>query len=60
CPLPGHPCLDGVDDAEVLAAVAAFTDRAPGPAGRARQARPPTDPMTAPGRRPGTERGASV
>ncbi|MFF8640931.1 glycosyltransferase family 9 protein [Streptomyces sp. NPDC015345] len=61
CPLPGHPCLDGVDDAEVLAAVARLTDRAPGPAGRTRPVTP-TDPMTAPGRTPGTERerGASV
>jgi ADP-heptose:LPS heptosyltransferase len=24
CPVPGHPCLDGVDDADVLAAVAAL------------------------------------
>ncbi|MEU0171731.1 glycosyltransferase family 9 protein, partial [Streptomyces iakyrus] len=26
CPVPGHPCLDGIGDAEVLAAVAALTD----------------------------------
>ncbi|MEV5440670.1 glycosyltransferase family 9 protein [Streptomyces sp. NPDC052682] len=26
CPLPGHPCLDGIGDAEVLAAVAALED----------------------------------
>jgi ADP-heptose:LPS heptosyltransferase len=25
CPTPGHPCLDGIDDAEVLAAVAALS-----------------------------------
>ncbi|MFJ3441046.1 glycosyltransferase family 9 protein [Streptomyces sp. NPDC086081] len=25
CPVPGHPCLDGIGDAEVLAAVAALT-----------------------------------
>ncbi|WP_432118746.1 glycosyltransferase family 9 protein [Streptomyces sp. bgisy032] len=31
CPVPGHPCLDGIGDAEVLAAVAALTDD---PAGR--------------------------
>ncbi|MET7292932.1 glycosyltransferase family 9 protein [Streptomyces griseoloalbus] len=24
CPVPGHPCLDGIDDADVLAAVAAL------------------------------------
>lgn len=28
CPAPGHPCLDGVGDAEVLAAVAALGGRA--------------------------------
>jgi ADP-heptose:LPS heptosyltransferase len=33
CPVEGHPCLDGVSDAEVLAAVAALIGRAaPGPA----------------------------
>ncbi|WP_328773834.1 glycosyltransferase family 9 protein [Streptomyces sp. NBC_00286] len=26
CPLPGHPCLDGIGDAEVLAAVAALDE----------------------------------
>ncbi|GAB2878444.1 glycosyltransferase family 9 protein [Streptomyces deserti] len=26
CPVPGHPCLDGIGDAEVLAAVAALED----------------------------------
>ncbi|MGW7212542.1 hypothetical protein ACWGI7_08580, partial [Streptomyces collinus] len=31
CPLPGHPRLDGIGDAEVLAAVAALTGH---PAGR--------------------------
>jgi hypothetical protein len=25
CPVPGHPCLDSVTDAEVLAAVAVLT-----------------------------------
>ncbi|MFI9584728.1 glycosyltransferase family 9 protein [Streptomyces sp. NPDC052236] len=31
CPVPGHPCLDGVGDAEVLAAVAALGEwTAPG------------------------------
>jgi histidinol-phosphate phosphatase family protein len=30
CPVPGHPCLDGVDPADVLAAVRVLTD---GPAG---------------------------
>ncbi|MFI0235121.1 glycosyltransferase family 9 protein [Streptomyces sp. NPDC016845] len=29
CPLPGHPCLDGVGDAEVLKAVAALADGVP-------------------------------
>ncbi|MFH8606936.1 glycosyltransferase family 9 protein [Streptomyces sp. NPDC018029] len=33
CPVPGHPCLDGVGDAEVLAAVAALTSDAAGTAG---------------------------
>ncbi|GAB2746774.1 glycosyltransferase family 9 protein [Streptomyces bullii] len=31
CPVPGHPCLDGIGDAEVLAAVAALEE---GRAGR--------------------------
>ncbi|MFI8192305.1 glycosyltransferase family 9 protein [Streptomyces sp. NPDC085946] len=26
CPVPGHPCLDGIGDAEVLAAVAALAE----------------------------------
>ncbi|MCF1650047.1 glycosyltransferase family 9 protein [Streptomyces indiaensis] len=34
CPVPGHPCLDGVGDGEVLAAVAALADR---PADRGEQ-----------------------
>ncbi len=34
CPAPGHPCLDGVGDAEVLAAVAALGGRARPEAGR--------------------------
>ncbi|MFJ8595295.1 glycosyltransferase family 9 protein [Streptomyces sp. NPDC093598] len=34
CPVPGHPCLDGIGDAEVLAAVAALTDH---PADRGEQ-----------------------
>jgi ADP-heptose:LPS heptosyltransferase len=29
CPVPGHPCLDGVSDAEVLAAVAALCEGRP-------------------------------
>ncbi|MGW0534982.1 glycosyltransferase family 9 protein [Streptomyces sp. NPDC003032] len=61
CPLAGHPCLDGVDDAEVLAAVTTLT-------GRAQPTTPPTDPTTAPRGTPGstpggtpeTERGAIV
>ncbi|MFF6995266.1 glycosyltransferase family 9 protein [Streptomyces sp. NPDC008313] len=31
CPVPGHPCLDGVGDAEVLAAVAALAGDRTGP-----------------------------
>ncbi|MEG8275156.1 glycosyltransferase family 9 protein [Streptomyces sp. AHA2] len=34
CPVPGHPCLDAIGDAEVLAAVAALTDH---PAGQGEQ-----------------------
>lgn len=30
CPVPGHPCLDAVTDAELLGAVASLTGRAPG------------------------------
>ncbi|QQC92061.1 glycosyltransferase family 9 protein [Streptomyces alfalfae] len=59
CPLPGHPCLDGVGDAEVLAAVAELTDPAADRAGR----RPDPEsalPHPPTGRAPGTERGATV
>ncbi len=51
CPVAGHPCLDGVGDAEVLAAVAALGDDRtdPGP-----------DPPPAAGGGPETERGATV
>ncbi len=31
CPLPGHPCLDGIDPAAVVAAVAALGARPAGP-----------------------------
>ncbi|TSD99458.1 glycosyltransferase family 9 protein [Skermania sp. ID1734] len=27
CPIPGHPCLDGIADSEVLAAIAELTER---------------------------------
>ncbi|MDQ0994651.1 glycosyltransferase family 9 protein [Streptomyces sp. V3I7] len=37
CPVPGHPCLDGVSDAEVLAAVAALVGGG-GPGARPRPA----------------------
>ena len=29
CPVPGHPCLDSIDPAEVVAAVAELTARVP-------------------------------
>ncbi|WP_418960807.1 glycosyltransferase family 9 protein [Streptomyces tritici] len=32
CPVPGHPCLDGVTDAEVVAAVTALLEGRSGPA----------------------------
>ncbi|GAA3051540.1 glycosyltransferase family 9 protein [Streptomyces roseofulvus] len=31
CPVPGHPCLDAVDDDEVVAAVASLLDHRAGP-----------------------------
>jgi ADP-heptose:LPS heptosyltransferase len=39
CPSPGHSCLDGVSDAEVLAAVAALRDARPGGMNASDQAR---------------------
>ncbi|NGO11780.1 glycosyltransferase family 9 protein [Streptomyces sp. HC44] len=51
CPLPGHPCLDGIGDAEVLAAVAALGDE---------RTDPGADPPTGPGDGSETERGATV
>ncbi|MFD7712820.1 glycosyltransferase family 9 protein [Streptomyces sp. NPDC059786] len=61
CPLPGHPCLDGVGDAEVLAAVAALggegrAARARRTAPDGRRARPPHGPNGG----AETERGATV
>ncbi|MET9962425.1 glycosyltransferase family 9 protein [Streptomyces sp. NPDC006326] len=50
CPVAGHPCLDTVGDAEVLAAVAALLERAPAGPAAGRSAR-------AAGVRP-TDRGA--
>ncbi len=57
CPVPGHPCLDRVDDGEVLAAVASFAE---GAADRTRRARAAPARVTAPDGTPETERGASV
>jgi len=60
CPLPGHPCLDEVGDAEVLAAVSVLA------AGGSRQMRPAesvtshADPSNGPDGVPETERGATV
>ncbi|MFC4464176.1 glycosyltransferase family 9 protein [Streptomyces xiangluensis] len=50
CPLPGHPCLDGIGDAEVLAAVAALDEDRAEP-----DAEPPRE-----GGGSETERGATV
>ncbi|MEU2559801.1 glycosyltransferase family 9 protein [Streptomyces longispororuber] len=60
CPVPGHPCLDGVDDAEVLAAVAALAADADGRAGPAARPRHGAHPPPPPGGHPDTERGASI
>ncbi|MGV9245742.1 glycosyltransferase family 9 protein [Streptomyces sp. NPDC003710] len=72
CLVPGHPCLDGVSDAEVLAAVAALQENRP--AGtphsdrtrKANRANPDVDVPPGPGDVPDpgggseTERGATV
>lgn len=60
CPLPGHPCLDGVGDAEVLAAVATLADDTATLRTRPRPATSLSHPPTGTGRTPGTERGATV
>ncbi|GHH45604.1 glycosyltransferase family 9 protein [Streptomyces candidus] len=67
CPLPGHPCLDGVGDAEVLAAVAMLADGTTTPRTYPRPPASPSSPTASlshppngTGRTPGTERGASV
>ncbi|MGV9566619.1 glycosyltransferase family 9 protein [Streptomyces sp. NPDC003480] len=73
CPVPGHPCLDGVSDAEVLAAVAALGEDQPSgtaPGDRTPRkkngANPDTETPREPGDVPGpgggseTERGATV
>lgn len=66
CPSPGHPCLDGVSDAEVLTAVAALCEgrtAATDDADRTRKtnrADPGADASSGPGRGPETERGATV
>ncbi|MFI9822589.1 glycosyltransferase family 9 protein [Streptomyces sp. NPDC052013] len=43
CPVPGHPCLDGIDDADVLAAVARLWGSAGGPWEREHGRGKPTD-----------------
>ncbi|MEV2256563.1 glycosyltransferase family 9 protein [Streptomyces sp. NPDC050147] len=60
CPLPGHPCLDGVGDAEVLAAVALLADDTATLRTCPRPATSLSHPPTGTGRTPGTERGATV
>jgi hypothetical protein len=62
CPLAGHPCLDGIGDGQVLAAVEALggpsdhaTDRGARPDARTPTAGPPHGA----GRGPTTERGAT-
>ncbi|WP_093802631.1 glycosyltransferase family 9 protein [Streptomyces sp. Wb2n-11] len=52
CPSPGHPCLDGIGDAEVIAAVAALGDRTGAGAGAE------ADRPAVPGGVSETERGA--
>ncbi|WP_369212294.1 glycosyltransferase family 9 protein [Streptomyces flavofungini] len=58
CPLRGHPCLDGVGDAEVLAAVAMLAGPATGD--RPDPADALSHPPTGPGHAPEPERGATV
>ncbi|MFF7266412.1 glycosyltransferase family 9 protein [Streptomyces sp. NPDC008159] len=62
CPLPGHPCLDGVGDRQVLAAVAALGGRSDDRTGRSVRPTPWNRDATWPERAGdrATERGATV
>ncbi|UUU35902.1 glycosyltransferase family 9 protein [Streptomyces sp. CA-210063] len=62
CPVAGHPCLDGIGDGQVLAAVAALgglTDHDGGRTARPDPWGPTAGPAYGPGRGLATERGAT-
>ncbi|WP_079064371.1 glycosyltransferase family 9 protein [Streptomyces sp. NRRL F-4489] len=60
CPVPGHPCLDGIADAEVLAAVAELTSHQLPSAGPARPGGHRRPPPAGAAELPTDDRGATV